>query len=175
MAKKDKSAPENDVKQTALGALAGDAQAATADAAPKAEKAPAAPKTRGPRGTTEAAVIKVLSAANPKRVGSKANAVFALYANGQTIAELFTAAKDLEAAGIGADYVTANMVYDAKHGFISIDGYDPGEIVTVKARAPKAEKAPKTPRAKKEKAPVDTTLAENKAALEDETKTETME
>ena len=43
-----------------------------------------------------------------------------------------------------------NLVYDAGHGFISIEGYDPGEIVQPKPKAPPKE--PKAPKAKKEAA-----------------------
>lgn len=102
-------------------------------------KAPAAPKQRGPRGTEEAAKITVLSAVNPKRANSKAAGVFALYKDGMTIKEF--------ADAVGKE-ATGHLVYDSKHGFISIEGYDPGAIVQ-----PKPKKEPK-PKAEKKVKPV---------------------
>lgn len=120
-------------------------------------EAPKAPATRGPRGTVETAVITVLVDGNPKRPGSKAAQVFDHYQSGQTIAEFADA---LAAAGLGKE-ATPNLVYDAKHGFITIDGYDPGEVVV---RAPKGAKAPK---AKKEKKVAEDTSAVEAAVLEE--------
>jgi hypothetical protein len=45
---------------------------------------------------------------------------------------------------------TPNLVYDTKHGFISIEGYDPEQVVA-KPKKEKAEKVAKAPRAKKVK------------------------
>ena len=113
------------------------------------------PRSRGPRGTAETARITVLAPENPKREGSKAQAVFAHYENGMTIAEF---AASLDEAGIGKE-ATPNLVYDAKHGFIAIEGYEvPGGVVTKEEKAPKPAKEPKpakAPKAKKEKAPVE--------------------
>lgn len=117
-----------------------DVVAAADEAIASVEKAAAKP--RGPRGVPESAVITVLADANPKREGSKAATVFSHYVSGMTIGEFADA---LDAAGLGKES-TPNLVYDAKHGFISIDGYDPGEVVKPKVREPKA------PRAKKVKA-----------------------
>lgn len=113
---------------------------------PKADgaeaKAPAAPKQRGPRGTEESATITLLAAANPKRTGSKAAGVFDTYKTGMTVKEF--------ADAVGKE-ATGHLVYDAKHGFISIAGYDPGAIIVAKPKEPKAPKEPKVPKAKKEK------------------------
>lgn len=123
-----------------------DVVAAADEAIASVEKAAA--KTRGPRGVAESAVITLLVATNPKREGSKASTVFSHYVTGMTIGEFADA---LDAEGLGKES-TPNLVYDAKHGFISIDGYDPGEVVKPKVREPKAAKEPKAPRAKKVKA-----------------------
>ncbi len=118
-------------------------------------KAPAAPKSRGPRGTVETAKITLLAKSNPKRPNSKAFAAFSNYRDGMTIAEF--------ADAVGKE-ATGHLVYDAKHGSISIEGYDPGAIITPK---PKAEK--------KEKAPKDAKKAEDAGAVAAETATETMD
>lgn len=125
-------------------------QVKTAEAAstPAAADAPAASKrgapigARGPKGVALDAIISLKVEGNPKRPGSKAHAVFAQYTDGMTVQAF------LDAVG---DAATPNLVYDAAHGFISIEGYDP-KLVVKKERAPKAPKepkAPKTPRAKK--------------------------
>ena len=97
------------------------------------------PRSRGPRGTTEDAVITLISQANPKRPGSKAFDIFSTYRDGMTIKEF---ADSVEARHKGMS--TVALVYDAKHGFVSITGYDPGAIVAPKPRVakPKKEKAP---------------------------------
>jgi hypothetical protein len=117
------------------------------------------PKTRGPRGTEESAKITVLAATNPKRPGSKAFDVFAKYRSGMTIKEFCDE--------VGKE-ATGHLVYDAKHGSIAIEGYDPGAIITPK---PKTVKEPK---AKKEKA-VKAEQSAEAEALAAETQTETME
>lgn len=91
-------------------------------------------KSRGPRGVPDTAVISGV-VPNPKREGSKAQQVFAHYRDGMTVAEFV---ESLKADGLDKE-ATPNLVYDAKHGFIKIEGYDPGEIVVAK---PKAEKKP---------------------------------
>ena len=118
---------------------------AAEQAAAAVEKAAA--KTRGPRGVPESAVITVLVDANPKREGSKAHTVFALYRTGMTIKEF---ADEMDAAGLGKES-TPNLIWDAKHGFISIEGHDPGAVVQKKERAPKAAKEPKAKKVKAEK------------------------
>ena len=111
--------------------------------APVADPVNTAPKqaigVKGPKGAALDATITVLTDKNPKREGSKAHAVFALYASGMTVQDF------MNAAGPAA---TSNIVYDAAHGFIAVAGYDP-KLVVPKARA---EKTPKAPKAKKEKA-----------------------
>ena len=102
--------------------------------------APVAARSRGPRSVAAEAAISLLVGANPKRPGSKAYEVFSLYRDGMSVAE-FTAAAG--AAG------TTNLVYDAAHGFIAIEGYTPAKVFTRKERAPKAEKAPKAAKAVK--------------------------
>lgn len=144
MAKKTpaKKADPAEVLQAAEAAVQ-----ATETPATETQAAPAEPKSRGPRGVPETATLNVL-VSNPKREGSKAQKVFALYQTGQTIAELFELAKE---QGADLAYITPCLVYDAKHGFISIEGYDPGEIVQPKPKKEKAPKEPKAPKAKKEK------------------------
>lgn len=92
---------------------------------------------RGPRGVPEEAVVTLLSTSNPKRTGSKAEKAFSHYQNGMTV-KAFADALDGDPELKGTS--TGHLTYDAKHGFISIDGYDPGAIVQPK---PKAEKTPK--------------------------------
>ncbi len=97
-------------------------------------------RTRGPRGVPETAVITVLADKNPKRPSSKAFAAFETYSTGMSVKEFCDA--------VGKE-ATGHLVYDAAHGFISIEGYTPGQIITPKVREPKA---PKEPKAKKPKA-----------------------
>jgi hypothetical protein len=113
-----------------------------AAAAEVAEQAIAVARSRGPRGVAESAVITVLADTNPKREGSKAAATFALYATGMTVGEF---------CDLAGKEATPNLVYDSKHGFISIEGYDPEQVVA-KPKKEKVAKEPKAPRAKKAKA-----------------------
>lgn len=109
--------------------------------APAAAEEKAAPASRGPRGVTEDAKITVNVAANPKREGSKAAAVFSHYETGMTVKAF------CDSVGEAA---TPNLVYDAKKGFITIEGYEvPGGV-----EQPKPKKEPKAkaePKPKKEK------------------------
>lgn len=107
------------------------ASEAAAEATAVVEKAKAAAKSRGPRGVSEDAKITLIATANPKRVGSKAHAAFSNYVDGMTVKAF--------ADAVGAE-ATGHLVYDSKHGFISIEGYDPGAIVVPKVREPKAPK-----------------------------------
>lgn len=142
------------------------AEAAAAQAEKAVEKAKTESKTRGPRGVEESAKITVLAGTNPKREGSKAHKVFSFYKTGQTIAEFADA---LKAEGLEKE-ATPNLVWDAKHGFISIDGYNPGEIIQ-----PKPKKEPKPKADKKAKAKDDPEAAEKAAEVESVTATETMD
>lgn len=108
-------------------------------------EAEAVPRSRGPRGTTEDAVITLLVDGNPKREGSKAHAVFSYYEDGMTIGAFADA---LAAAELGKE-ATPNLVYDSKHGYISIEGYEPPGGVTVKEIKVKAEKPAKEAKAPK--------------------------
>lgn len=98
--------------------------------APAAAAEKAEPKSRGPKGVADSAIVTLLVTANPKREGSKAHARFAGYVSGGTVADQ-----------LDAGVTTPDLVYDAKHGFISIDGYDPGEIIVAKPKAPAKPKA----------------------------------
>lgn len=130
MAKSKKAAAEPQVDTT----VAADVPAETEAQAP----AEAAVKSRGPKGVADSAVVTLLVTANPKREGSKAHGRFAAYVDGATVG-----------ATLDAGVTTPDLVYDAKHGFISIEGYNPGEIIVAK---PKAEPKPKAEKkAKKEK------------------------
>ena len=102
-------------------------------------------KMRGPRGVAETAKITILTAngQNPKRPNSKAFAAFACYKNNMTTGEFCDAVNAIGQQGMG----TPNLVYDASHGFIKIEGYNPDVI------AAKPAKPAKEPKAKKEKAP----------------------
>ena len=87
---------------------------------------------RGPRGVAPDALIFVQVPANPKRPGSRAWTAFSHYGDGMTVAQY------VEAVGKAG---TANLVYDASHGFITIEGYEP--------KAPREPRAPKEPKAAK--------------------------
>lgn len=130
------------------------------------ESAEAAPRTRGPRGVPETAVITLLVEANPKREGSKAHAVFSHYESGQTIADFCAALEATDAEMVKE--ATPNLVYDAKHGFIEIEGYEPpGGVVVkeVKQPKPKTEKPAKAPKGKKTD-PAETAKADAEAEEE---------
>lgn len=119
---------------------------AAAPAAPKKEAKVPLAKMRGPRGVPETAKISILTdnKANPKRPNSKAHAVFSLYKEGMTVGKFCDAVDATDNKGAA----TPNLVYDSKHGFIAIEGYDPGEIIKAKPKAEKPEKkdtAPKGP------------------------------
>jgi hypothetical protein len=99
-------------------------------------------KSRGPRGVKEDAVITVLAETNPNREGSQSHTDFAQYQTGMTVGAF------IDAVGKRG---TPHLVYDAAHGFISIEGYDPAQVAP-KVKKEKAVKEPKAPRAKKAKA-----------------------
>ena len=106
--------------------------------APTATEAPM--KAVGPKGVKVDAVITLVATSNPKREGSAAKSRFAAYTDQMTVA-------DALAAGL----TTPDLVYDAKHGFIQIDGYSvPGGVTVPKVKAPPKPKAEK--KEKKEKA-----------------------
>lgn len=90
------------------------------------------PRTRGLRGVSESAVIKMLAPSNPKRPSSKSYGRFALYTDGMSVK-----------AALDAGVLTPDLAWDSKHGFISIEGYDPGALITPKVREPKAPKEKK--------------------------------
>lgn len=118
---------------------------AAADAPTADSKRGAPVGARGPKGVALDAIISLRVEGNPKRAGSKAYAAFSQYVDGMTVQQF------LDAVG---DAATPNLVYDAAHGFIAIEGYDP-KMVVKKERAPKAPKAPKptkAPRGKRAKA-----------------------
>ena len=100
---------------------------------------------------------------NPKREGSKAHAAFSHYEDGMTVGEYCDA---MEKDGIGKE-ATPNLVYDAKKGFITIEGYEvPGGVEPPKVREPKAPKEPKATKGKKAEAKEDPEAA---AETEEET------
>lgn len=117
---------------------------APAEKPEKEVKVPLA-KMRGPRGVPETAKITVLVEGNPKREGSKAHAAFACYRDGMTVGEFCDAVNAAGQDGMG----TPNLVYDAAHGFIKIEGYEPpGGVIQPK---PKKEPKPKEEKAAKGK------------------------
>jgi len=125
------------------------AEQAAAAAEAAVEQAAATSKSRGPRGVAETAVITNV-VANPKREGSKAQRVFAHYREGMTIAEF---CESLKSEGLEKE-ATPNLVYDAKHGFIQIEGYNPGEIIQPKPKKEPKAKAPKKAKSAEEVAAV---------------------
>jgi hypothetical protein len=115
-------------------------------AAPKAEEKIPLSKMRGPRGVAEDAVITVLAETNPKREGTKAWKFWECYAEGQTVGEFCDACDADEDLKGGA---TPALVYDSKHGFIEIDGYEvPGGVLEAKPKKEPKPKEVKEPRGK---------------------------
>lgn len=168
-----KTAPKTaDAAETVVTAeLAADAKQTSAPEA----KVPLA-KMRGPRGVAESAKIKVL-VPNPKRLGSKAHRVFSCYKDGMAVGEFCDAVDATPDKG----EATPNLVYDAAHKFIEIEGYIPGQFFEPKPKAPKAEKPAKAPKASKvaavEKTPEEKAeqAAAHTAEIGESTETETME
>lgn len=125
MAKKDKISGETK------------AEVQAAPEVPATQEAPAKSPVgqRGLKGVPLTAKITLLAATNPKRPGCAAEKRFALYETGKTV-ETF-----LNEGG-----TTPDLVYDAAHGFISVEGYTPKKMFTPKAKAepkPKKEKVAK--------------------------------
>lgn len=117
-----------------------------------AEAAPAQARLKGPRGVEMNATITLLVAGNPKRAGSKAYDRFQGYQDGMTVEQ-----------ALEAGVTTPDLVYDSKHGFISIEGYDPGQIIE-----PKPRKEPKAKKEKPAKDEAEEALAEAEMATESE-------
>ena len=109
---------------------------------------------RGPKGVALDALIFLQVKDNPKRPGSKAHAVFSQYVDGMTVQQF------LDAVGNAA---TPNLVYDAAHDFIKIEGYNP-ESVAKKERAPKAAGEKKPRKSKIASDPVNTEVEDALAA-----------
>jgi hypothetical protein len=95
---------------------------------------------KGPRGVDLNAAVTLLTSSNPKRTGSAAWARFEGYVDGATVQ-----------ATMDAGITTADLIYDAAHGYIAIEGYAPA-LIERKERAPKVEKPAKPAKAKKVKA-----------------------
>ena len=112
---------------------------ATAAIEKAAESSKAVIGVRGPKGVELTAAITLLVSGNPKREGSKAHGRFAAYVDGASVQE-----------ALDSGLTTADLVYDAAHGHIAIEGYNP-TLVVKKEKTAKAEKPAKAPRAKKVK------------------------
>ena len=118
---------------------------------------------RGPKGVPDSAKITLLAKSNPKREGSKAHARFAKYVDGMTVAQ-----------ALDAGVITPDLVYDTKHGFISIEGYSvPGGVLPPKE--PKVAK-PKADAGENKKAKAEKSEAQKaaEAAATAQAKEETM-
>lgn len=114
---------------------------------------------RGPKGVPLTAMVNVVVQHNPKRVNTAAYNRFAMYEN----AELGY----LLEIGI----TTADLVYDAAHGYITIEGYTPTLVVkNERVAKPKAE-----PKAKRGKKPAAEAAVEEQGELELATQEETIE
>lgn len=88
--------------------------------APKAEKAPSNRKKLGAM-YPEDAKLEVIVDANPKKVGSRAHAVFELYRTSATVGDFFVATADfLDKNGKKAPGTYADITYDVGHGFIKV-------------------------------------------------------
>jgi len=88
---------------------------------------------RGPKGVDSHARLTVLVGDNPKRPGSKAHDLFKLYEGVSTVGEF-----------LAKGGTTAAIHYDASHGFIQVEGFEPKALPERKAKpAPvEAEAAP---------------------------------
>ena len=127
------------------------------------EKIKATIGVRGPKGVQLTATITLLTATNPKRAGSKSYERFAGYADGMTVQ-----------AALDTGIITPDLVYDAAHGFIAIEGYSP-EMVVRKEKAVKEPKAPKTAKGGKVKAEPNPDAAAAQAELAAVTQEETID
>ena len=118
---------------------------------------------RGPKGVDSHARLSVLVGDNPKRPGSKAHDLFKLYEGVSTVGEF-----------LAKGGTTAAIHYDASHGFIQVDGFEPKALPERKAKAApvEAEEAPKAKKPRKgkgkktEEAPADAETADSTAAEE---------
>jgi hypothetical protein len=117
------------------------AAAAPAETEKTKSKSASAIGSRGPRGVPDTAAITRLVDANPKKPSSKCWHRFELYKTGMTVGNY------LDAGGF-----TPDLVYDTKHGFIKIEGYDPA-LVVKKERPLKAEKPAKAKKASATESP----------------------
>lgn len=108
--------------------------AAVSGKLPDATKTPSV-GIKGPKGVPLTAHVTLIATTNPKRAGTAAYERFAKYENA-TISFL-----------LDSGITTPDLVYDAAHGYITIEGYTPTKTFVRKERpvkAPKADKAPKT-------------------------------
>ena len=94
-----------------------------------AEKIKANMGVRGPKGVALTAAITLLVAVNPKRPESKAYGRFESYKDGLTVQQ-----------AMDSGLTTPDLVYDATHGYIAIEGYV-AELVIKKERVVKEPKA----------------------------------
>ena len=115
---------------------------------------------RGPKGVDSHSRLTVLVGDNPKRPGSKAHELFKLYEGVSTVGEF-----------LAKGGTTAAIHYDASHGFIEVEGFEPKALPERKAKAApvEAEEAPKAKGKKAEKAPKAKGKKVEEAAAEPET------
>jgi hypothetical protein len=106
-----------------------------------AEKKEAPAKSIGPKGVELTATITLLVSGNPKRSGSKAHGRFESYKEGMTVKQ-----------ALDAGVTTPDLIYDASHSFIKIEGYAPKLVPVKPPKEPKAPKEPKEPKTAKTKA-----------------------
>ena len=97
---------------------------------------------RGPKGVDSHSRLTVLVGDNPKRPGSKAHELFKLYEGVSTVGEF-----------LAKGGTTAAIHYDASHGFIEVEGFEPKALPERKAKAApvEAEEAPKAKKPRKAK------------------------
>ena len=109
----------------------------------EATTSPRATGPRGPKGVDSHARLTVLVGDNPKRPGSKAHDLFKLYEGVSTVGEF-----------LAKGGTTAAIHYDASHGFIEVEGFEPKALPERKAKAApvEAEEAPKAKKPRKAKA-----------------------
>jgi hypothetical protein len=96
---------------------------------------PKATRQRGPAGVEPTAKIEVMVDENPKRQGSKSHARFELYREAETVQDF-----------INMGGLTADLIYDVQHEFITIEGY---EAPPLKPKTKKAKVEEPAPVAKK--------------------------
>lgn len=90
---------------------------------PKKEKVEKAPSNRAnlSKMYPEDAKLEVLAAANPKKAGSRAHAIFEFYKTSKTVGDFFAATAEYVApSGKKQPGTYSDITYDVGHGYIKV-------------------------------------------------------